>query len=157
MKGGGNEAVLAEQVRVDCGLQRRWRSWEKGLHLRNRSWRRDALLLGGAAGWVVQLVSGWVVLRSRDSGMDVFKTPSLPLMGICSVWEAECQAPWELPYRLQSHRAPLIGLNITTWMVRWWQIEQMKPFRPLTPRSIRVGLRRETPQSAGREEAPGRG
>lgn len=53
-------------------------------------------------------------------------------------------------HRLQSHRAPLIGLNITTWMVRWWQIEADEAIQAAGPRGASgVGTEEGKPAKCG--------
>lgn len=56
-------------------------------------------------------------------------------------------------HRLRSHRAPLVGLDVTMWMVRWWQIKADEAVQASGPRGASgVGTEEGKPAKCG----PGR-
>ena len=106
--------------------------------------------VGGSAG--IQ-VGGPGEARTRRW---TFRMSSLPLMmGIHMVTSnpingARCS--WTT-HRLQSHRAPLIGLDVTMWMVRWWRMKADEAVQASGPRGASgVGTEEGKPAKCG----PGR-
>lgn len=74
---------------------------------------------GGRFSWCP---GGWS-WRSMDSGVDAQDVFATSYDGyLLRVEGLSARRSWATR-RLQSHWAPSIVLDVTTWMVRWWQIE----------------------------------
>ena len=84
---------------------------------------------GGRFSWCP---GGWS-WRSTDLGVDVQDFFAASDDGhLPRVEGLSARRSWATR-RLRSHQAPLIGLGVTTWMERWWQIEADETIRAAGP------------------------